>query len=77
MNLTYKLEGNGYVIMNNGVDWIVQDTYIPYPGKTVVESAENHIKQIIEDNKPKPVDTTMQQRIEAIEIAMANMMGGV
>lgn len=76
MNLTYKLTGTGYIIMKDGLDWIVQGDYIPFPAANLEESAKLHIKHIIEDNTPKAVDTTLQQRMEAVEIALANMMGG-
>lgn len=49
MNLTYKVEKNGYTIFNNGGAWIVQDSYIPYPGATVEESAQNHVNEILKD----------------------------
>lgn len=51
MNLTYEVKGKGYTIFNNGVAWIVQDVYIPYPGKTVAESAENHIAFILKNRE--------------------------
>ncbi|MCR8658971.1 hypothetical protein [Paenibacillus endoradicis] len=47
MNLTYRLEGIGYVIMNHGVDWFIQDTYVPFPRETIEESAQAHIDDII------------------------------
>lgn len=50
MNLTYRLERNGYVIMNNGVDWIVQNGYIPYQKGTIKESAQSHIDAIIQSH---------------------------
>lgn len=56
MNLTYEIinDGKGYMIKNDGVNWIMQDSYIPYPGATVEESAQNHIDQILLDfNRPK------------------------
>lgn len=69
MNLTYRIEGKGYTIMLDGVDWIVQDTFIPYPGETTEESAENHIAQIIADNEPQeePVDEIAQLKQQLAE----------
>jgi len=49
MTLTYTVSDNGYIILRDGVQWIVQDGYIPYPGNTMEESAQNHINQIIAD----------------------------
>ena len=49
MNLTYEVNGKGYTILNNGVAWIAQDAYIPYPGATLEESAQNHINEILKD----------------------------
>lgn len=49
MNLTYELTENGYKILNNGVVWIEQENYIPYPGETIEASAQNHIDQLLKD----------------------------
>ncbi|MGX8711626.1 MAG: hypothetical protein ACQGTM_15445 [bacterium] len=49
MTLTYTVSDNGYTILRDGVPWVVQDGYIPYPGSTIEESAQNHIDQIIAD----------------------------
>lgn len=49
LNLTYVLEGEGYVILNNGIPFIVQDRYIPYPAETIEESAKKHIECVIKD----------------------------
>lgn len=51
MNLTYEVNGNGYTIFKDGKPWIAQNGYIPYPGATVEESAQNHIDAIIADNE--------------------------
>lgn len=66
--LTYKLIGNtGYEIYLDGVKWIVQETYIPYPAKTISESAELHIAEIIEANKPQPPVVPVEDRVVALE----------
>lgn len=53
MNLTFEVNETNYTILNNGRAWIVQDTYIPYPGETVEESAQNHINEILKENAMK------------------------
>lgn len=78
MNLTYELKGKGYVILNNNIPWIVQEDYIPYPGATIEESAQNHINALLEQetkaqeeaNKP-----TLDDRVKALEEAQLAAMG--
>ena len=68
-NLTYTATESGYTIVLNGTPWIVQDSYIPYPGATMAESAQNHINQILADqaaaeaaaNQPSETDILGQQ----------------
>lgn len=71
MNLTYEVKGNGYVILLNGTPWIVQDVYIPYPGATVEESAQNHINALIEEweaaEEAEKQQQTFQERIATLE----------
>lgn len=84
MNLTYELinNGTGYMIFLEGKAWIKQDSYIPYKGKTMEESAQNHINAIIEDSN-KPVEKTIEekynelfQKQELIQIALDEMILG-
>lgn len=49
MNLTYTTTKTGYSILNDGVIWIMQDAFIPYPADTMAESAQKHIDQILQD----------------------------
>ncbi|URN94630.1 MAG: hypothetical protein NAG76_22905 [Candidatus Pristimantibacillus lignocellulolyticus] len=58
MTLTYRLEVNGYVIMDSGVDWIVQDTFIPFPRDTIEESAQAHINEILANREPSNQEET-------------------
>lgn len=51
MNLTYQITATGYTILNDGIPWIVQETYIPYEGATMEESAQNHINTILENRE--------------------------
>lgn len=68
-NLTYTATESGYTIALNGTPWIVQDGYIPYPGETMAEAAQNHINQILADqaaaeaaaNQPSETDILGQQ----------------
>ena len=60
MNLTYEVTENGYKILNNGVVWIVQDGYIPYPKPTMEESAQAHIDEIIQSRKENVPTTDLQ-----------------
>lgn len=87
MNLTYEVNDNSYTILNDGTPWIVQDGYIPYPGATVEESAQNHIDQILLDfNRPKePTEIELlKAENEALkasqasqdELIMSLMLGG-
>ena len=62
MTLTYTVSDNGYTILRDGVPWVVQDGYIPYPGSTIEESAQNHIDQIIADQAA--VEESAQQPSE-------------
>jgi hypothetical protein len=64
MELTYTTTDTGYTILNHGVPWIVQDGYIPYPGETMEESAQNHINQIVAD---KQKEDESVDKIEALE----------
>lgn len=90
MNLTYEIinESTGYMIKQNGVNWILQDVYIPYPGATIEDSAQNHINKIIEDSnrpqEPNEIDLLRAEN-EALkasqasqdELIMSLMLGGV
>ena len=81
MDLSYRLIGQGYVIMNNGVDWIIQDVYIPYPKGTVEESAQAHIDAIIADNEATEQEQTtieqLQQQIADLQDALIELASAV
>ncbi|WP_019242203.1 MULTISPECIES: hypothetical protein [Bacillus] len=72
MNLTYVVEGEKYTILNNGIPWIVQEAYIPYPGTTLEESAQNHINTIIEEGN-KPIQPTLEEQVVELNIAIAEL----
>lgn len=73
MKLTFELKETGYIIFNNGKPWIVQDSYIPYPGATVEESAQNHINAIIKDNEAQPNVPTTDEQIQELMLAVAEL----
>lgn len=82
MNLTYEVKGNGYVILNNGVNWIEQEGYFPYQGATVEESAQNHINALIEEQNSAAEEGNKMQALEdrltlTEEILMEMMLNGV
>lgn len=68
----------GYTILLNNVPWMVQDSYFPYPGATMAESAQNHINQIladqkaVEENAKKP---TLEDRVKSLEALALGDMG--
>lgn len=70
MNLSYEVKGSGYVILNNKIPWIVQKTYIPYKGKTIEESAKNHILELLKENnvveQPNELELKVNQQEQAI-----------
>lgn len=73
MNLTYQLTEKGYIILKDGVAWITQEGFIPFPKETLALSAEAHIQDIIDSYANPP--QTQDDRIANIEIALANLMG--
>lgn len=77
MNLTYTTTPTDYTIFNDGKAWIVQSTYIPYPGATMEESAQNHIDQIIaESNAPGPVDEVAELKNQVADLWEMVLFGG-
>ena len=69
-NYTYELVDQGYVILVNGRVRYVQKDYIPYPGDTVEESAQNHIDQIIADQKQS---LSMEDQVQQLMLAVAEL----
>lgn len=79
--MTYRITEKGYAIMDeHGRDWIVQDGYMPYPGATVAESAQNHINAIISEREQAvqaEADVAAQTaRIAALEDAVTALAFG-
>lgn len=78
MNLTYEVNENGYTIFNDGKPWIVQDGFIPYPGATVEESAQNHINAIIADSQAVPAPNEIDElKVQNARIILALVEGGL
>jgi len=86
MNLTYRIVGNGYVIANNGIDWIVQEDYIPYPKDTIEASAQAHIDTIIADSEAsiqeaisiadlQAKSVSQQETINELTLMIAELLG--
>lgn len=56
-NLTYEILENGYIIKNNGKDWIVQiEPCIPDKSKSYEENAQAQIEEILNPPAPEPTD---------------------
>lgn len=50
----------------NGKNWVRQTNYIPYPGETTEESAQNHIDAILADiDTPDP--PSLEDEIEQLK----------
>lgn len=73
MNLTYELIGKGYLIKNNGVPWIVQDSFIPYPGETIEESAQLHIDELLKPDESVSDMDSLQKQVTDQEQAIAEL----
>lgn len=81
MNLMYKVDEKGYTIFDNGVAWIRQEDYIPYPGATMEESAQNHINKMLEDSEKEVQEANKVQSLEdrltlTEEMLMEMMLNG-
>lgn len=66
MNLTYKIidDGRGYIIMNDGVDWIVQSDYIPFKAASMEESAKLHIENILKSNEQTQAEIITIEKLQ-------------
>ena len=84
MNLTYEIIENGYVILNDGVKWIEQSGFIPYPAETLEESAQKHIAEMLKDeeqSETQPADiaelkaqlATQEQAITELSMFVATL----
>lgn len=70
--LTFEATENGYTILKDGEPWIKQDAYIPYPGETMEQSAQNHINALLSDSNSPPRPSEIEQlRAENAELKLA------
>ena len=82
MNLTYEIIENGYVILNDGVKWIEQIDFMPYPAETLEESAQKHIEALTAEASNEAKAEEEMQSLEdrltlAEEMLMEIMLNGV
>lgn len=77
--MTYRIIATGYVIMDErGRDWIVQDGFIPYPGETMEDSAQNHINTILTEqaqaSQAKVEEQSRNEQITDLQAAVDNLV---
>lgn len=79
MNLTYRIleDGKSYIIMNDGVDWIVQIDYIPFPATSIEESAKLHIESILKSKEQSQSQIitieNLQKQVDSLNQAIAEL----
>lgn len=70
-NLTYKVhdDNNGYTILNNDKDWMVQtiNDFIPFKRDTMAKSAEAHIDDILKNINKK---NTLEEEMELLKLKL-------
>ena len=70
-NLTYKVheDNNGYTILNNDKDWMVQtiNDFIPFKRDTMAESAQAHIDDILKNINKK---NTLEEEMELLKLKL-------
>lgn len=72
---SYEIKDNGFIILRYGRPYMVQlEPHIPNPAISYEENAQEMIAEL---TKPAPIVVAdpMEERLAAIEIAMAGMMG--
>lgn len=72
---TYEITENGYKILLNGVDYMVQEEpYIPDPSKTYEENAQAQIAEMQKaDAQAGQAQTEEEERLTNIELALAEL----
>lgn len=81
MLLTYKVhvDGKGYTIFDNGVAWMVQNVYIPFPAATMEESARMNIADLLGNQnvepQPSPIEELekLKQKTQELETGLVEM----
>ena len=83
MKLTYEILENGYVIKNNGKDWIVQlEPCIPNKALSYEENAKAQIEEILNPPAPQPSEIDLlREEITNTQLALTEvyelLVGGV
>ena len=83
MKLTYEILDNGYIIKNNGKDWIVQlEPCIPDKSKSYEENAQAQIDAILNPPAPAPNEIDeLREEITNTQLALTEvyelLVGGV
>lgn len=75
MKLTYEVLENGYKILNNGKDWIVQvEPCIPDKSKSYEENAKAQIDEILNPPTPEPNEIDlMKEEILNTQLALTEV----
>lgn len=75
MNLTYEILDNGYVIKNNGKDWIVQlEPCIPNKELSYEENAKAQIDAILNPPAQEPTEIELlQEEITNTQLALTEV----
>ena len=83
MKLTYEILDNGYVIKNDGKDWIVQkEPCIPNKELSYEENAKAQINEILNPPTPEPSEMdVLRDEITNTQLALTEvyelLVGGV
>lgn len=73
MNLTYEISENKYVILKDGVAWIIQEDFFPYEGASLEEKAKAHIAEILESNLKEENTNDLYRRLQEQEQAIMEL----
>lgn len=73
MNLTYEISENKYVILKDGVAWIIQEDFFPYGGASLEEKAKAHIAGILESNLKEENTNDLYRRLQEQEQAIMEL----
>jgi hypothetical protein len=75
MKLTYEILDNGYVIKNNGKDWIVQlEPCIPNGELSYEENAKAQINEILNPPAPAPSEIdVLREELTNTQLALTEV----
>lgn len=77
MSLTYEATEQGYTIFNNGIAWIVQSEYIPYPADTMEQAAQNHIDAILEDRQTQQDELMEIEQLKSKQVELEQAVDSI